>query len=1449
MRFKFQIMKRILSSLGLLTALIPCSESIAQSTPNNAFQFNETGTVKVQNFGNPSGDFSVEAWAKINFVGSNTDDIISTHENPSVRKGYFLEYAFGSPSVLKAGIANSNNAWTSADYNANWVVGQWHHVVMTYNATAKTMKLYQDGALVSTNSLGAATPVFSTRPLGIGCSDNYAGNGFAGSIDEVYVWNRELTASEIDSSAHLYRPANSTALKAYYKLDAINGTAVADETTNALSGIAGNMTQAANVLPSLAPIEAAPIAGFKGYKSNWVSKNTTNAGGLRIISNYTTEANYTLHGYSVDSGIIVAAAAPTTIKSRLKRVWYSHKTGTTPTMDTLKFSFAENNIVSNYGNLFLLKSTDGTNFNYYDSIPAVVSGGFATVVVPDTMNGYFTLGSTEIMNLTSLNRSISTGTDDAEEYVPGGTGVIGSIDLTSSDLEIMLDGTKKQMVGVRFQNINIPKGSQIVSANIQFATKGDKDPILGNAYIFAQDADNPATFSSTSFDLTSRAKLVDSVLWVGNTSPTWGLTAAGTAGPEQRTPAITSLVQSLVNRTNWASGNAMAMFLTGTGVRNAYSFDQSGGVPAKLIVQYIAPNTPNMTTTTFPVAKLSEWKYLDDGSNQDTAWRAPAFADATWAFGPGKLGYSDNAVTTVSFGPNASSKYITTYFRKQFNVTNLSTLADSLDLNILRDDGAIVFINGVEVVRSNMPAGTYNYTTFSTDIVDGANESIYFPYTISKNVLVNGLNTIAVEIHQRDGTSSDLGFDMELVEHVIPAAPSLIRGPYLNSGTPTSMVIRWRTDLPTNSKVMLGATSTALTQIVTDTTPVTEHIVKVSGLNPYTKYYYNVGSTTQLLQGDAANFFSTLPLQGTADTLLRIGVIGDCGNNSTNQRSVRDQLSTYLGSNYMNGWILLGDNAYSSGFDAEYQAEFFNIYKDQFLKQNPLYPAPGNHDYGNSTSSPTVTNHALAPYYQNFSMPDSGEAGGTASNNPAFYSYNIGNVHFLSLDSYGKESDASHLYDTTGQQVQWIKQDLANNTNKGWVVAYWHHPPYTMGSHNSDSEGDLVSIRQNFIKILERYGVDLILCGHSHDYERSKLMKGHYGNEASFDASVHNLSNSSGLYNGTINSCPYIKDSASNYQGTVYVVSGSAGQLGGSQAGYPHDALPYSDATHGGSMILEVKGNRLDAKWICADGQIRDNFTMMKDANQKRVIQINAGDQVNLKAAFNGTYNWQGVNANSKEVAVSPADTTTYVVTDNFNCISDTFVVQVLNTTPLALNWGNVTAVAKDQKSNEVIWQTLSERNTALFEVERSTGDGIFETMGAIKAAGNSNATLNYHFVDNTIDMTVPLYLYRIHQTDLDNKSTYSKVVIVARKDNRTSSLLIAPNPAKDNEMMIAFNKNAETSAQVVVTDVTGRKVFSKEMTIGQKPQTFLPAMQDGLYLLSVKCDGETYVKKIVIKN
>jgi hypothetical protein len=153
------------------------------------------------------------------------------------------------------------------------------------------------------------------------------------------------------------------------------------------------------------------------------------------------------------------------------------------------------------------------------------------------------------------------------------------------------------------------------------------------------------------------------------------------------------------------------------------------------------------TDTTF-IEKGDVWKYLDNGSNQGTAWRASAFNDAAWVPGPAQLGYGDgDEATVVSFGPNSSAKYITTYFRRAFTVAD-PLLYQTLTLNILRDDGAVVYLNGTEVFRTNMPTGTIAYTTLANVTVGGADELAFVSASISPSLLVAGTNVLAVEIRQ-----------------------------------------------------------------------------------------------------------------------------------------------------------------------------------------------------------------------------------------------------------------------------------------------------------------------------------------------------------------------------------------------------------------------------------------------------------------------------------------------------------------------------------------------------------------------------------------------------------------------------------------------------------------------------------------------------------------------------
>ncbi|YCM43034.1 CotH kinase family protein [Verrucomicrobiaceae bacterium 227] len=168
----------------------------------------------------------------------------------------------------------------------------------------------------------------------------------------------------------------------------------------------------------------------------------------------------------------------------------------------------------------------------------------------------------------------------------------------------------------------------------------------------------------------------------------------------------------------------------------------------------------SVSSTTL-VASGSTWKYLDDGSDQGIAWRAPGFNDNNWAAGAAELGYGDGGeVTTVASGPD-NAKFITTYFRHEFDVADPS-LFTSLSLELQRDDGAIVYLNGTPVMTSNMPGGTVTFNTPASGVAGGGDETTFYSQSVDISNLVTGTNVLAVEVHQVSGTSSDVSFDLRL---------------------------------------------------------------------------------------------------------------------------------------------------------------------------------------------------------------------------------------------------------------------------------------------------------------------------------------------------------------------------------------------------------------------------------------------------------------------------------------------------------------------------------------------------------------------------------------------------------------------------------------------------------------------------------------------------------------
>ncbi|MGK0190268.1 MAG: hypothetical protein ACI9R3_006091 [Verrucomicrobiales bacterium] len=528
------------------------------------------------------------------------------------------------------------------------------------------------------------------------------------------------------------------------------------------------------------------------------------------------------------------------------------------------------------------------------------------------------------------------------------------------------------------------------------------------------------------------------------------------------------------------------------------------------------------------IPRGATWEYLDDGSDQSgTSWKTTS---GGWSSGPAELGYGDGGEATV-VNSGGTTKFITTYFRHPFNVADPTTIS-ALDLGLQRDDGGIVYLNGTEIRRDRMPSGPITSSTFAdSPAVGGGDESIFYVTSLTAAqlaLLVPGNNIIAVEIHQQATTSSDISFDLELYEP------------------------------------QQGGGGNGL-----------DHLVRISGLPADSTYYYQIGTDTNvvLAGGDLNHFFKTSPTVGSTQP-VRVWVLGDSGTADNNARLVRDAYLELAQTEVPTDlWLMLGDNAYQTGTDTEYQnAVFQNMYED-ILINKVLWSTQGNHD--------------VSTYFEVFDLPVAGEGGGVASGTEDYYSFDYGNIHFICLSS----QDTNLSGNAGSAMYTWLNADLVA-TAQPWIVAFFHHPPYTKGSHDSDntadSSGRMTDMREIALPILESGGVDLVLAGHSHSYERSKFINGHYGTSGTFNANTHVVQSGDGDPSGN---GAYLKP---GLDGAVYITAGSSGKISGVTQ---HNAM---QVWHNvlGSVVIDVTGDQMDVSFLRETTNpvaFDDHFTISKN--------------------------------------------------------------------------------------------------------------------------------------------------------------------------------------------------------------------------------------------------------------
>ncbi len=505
-----------------------------------------------------------------------------------------------------------------------------------------------------------------------------------------------------------------------------------------------------------------------------------------------------------------------------------------------------------------------------------------------------------------------------------------------------------------------------------------------------------------------------------------------------------------------------------------------------------------IANTDILVAANSAWKYLDNNSNQGTAWYAPNFNDGSWASGLAELGYGDgNEATVVSFGPDSSNKYTTTYFRQKFNVSD-PLKYNGIIARIVRDDGAAVYINGQETFRSNMPSGDINYQTNASSTVGGSDESAYQTYNIDSSCLVSGENTVAVEVHQDRPDSSDISFMLELAG-VLSTSPSFVPSPTptvtsvptavptvssytssdiaLNIGKDaTEINFSWYSDeLSASSKVQVAKksdmtgnefpASQAGTFSGTVSPAVTGYYsnkVTVTGLQESTQYVYRLGD------GNEANWSPVYSFTTRDTEQFGFIAVGDpqigAGNATTDTIGWKDTMSKAL-SKFPDISFMMsaGDQVENNNNESQYTGYF----APAELRSLPFAPALGNHDNGANN------------YGYHYNLPNLSSQYGITTPGSSDYYYTYGNVLFMVLNT-NNTSGASHK--------AFMQEAISANPDAAWKVVMFHQAIYSSASHSTETA--IVNLRAALFPVFDELGVDMVLMGHDHCYTRSYQMKG-----------------------------------------------------------------------------------------------------------------------------------------------------------------------------------------------------------------------------------------------------------------------------------------------------------------------------------------------------------------------
>ena len=541
------------------------------------------------------------------------------------------------------------------------------------------------------------------------------------------------------------------------------------------------------------------------------------------------------------------------------------------------------------------------------------------------------------------------------------------------------------------------------------------------------------------------------------------------------------------------------------------------------------------------LGRNESWKFYDKGALSDS-WKNSDYNDSTWKLGNAPLGYGDDVSetnpnipigTVIDFG-KADEKFMTSYFRKEVNVKNLNDIKE-LEVFLHVDDGAVIYINGVEAFRRGITDTVVTYNSIGK--FKAKEESFIIP----KNLLVNGKNVISAEVHQDGPTSSDLWFELgikailndgaktepikvvlkeEKKVEPLPKAKNISKITVTFTGdTKTNRGFTWYTDLDskksdlqivekksdtpdfTNSLKFKGTTT-----IPTNSKNEYLHKAEATSLKSGTTYFFRVGDEKLGLWSDVGIFMTS-----NADNKFSFIDYADTQAKSEDEAILSGEtLEKALNTVKTAEFVVHNGDIVDVGM-TEFQWDWLLGYSQKSLLKTTIAPIAGNHEEDKDA------------FIDHFNLK---EAAGSETNTGVYYSYDYENTHFVMLNT---NEDSQEFNNFSKAQVEWLQKDIKEAKQKGakWIIATIHKGPYTTSNHATDA--DIMGengVRTKIAPMLSDLGVDLVLQGHDHIYARTKPI---------YNGLAVKTKTTKELFNGEK------IDYAVNPKGTVYLIPSTGG--------------------------------------------------------------------------------------------------------------------------------------------------------------------------------------------------------------------------------------------------------------------------------------------------------------------